>query len=71
MVTFQNHVINLQFQSVSHIDYYIADHENRYGKIEVLQADGPNVVAKYADAHGYISARQSERWSKKRLDLHK
>ena len=69
MVTFQNHVINLQFHSTSHIDYYVAEQESKYGKMYVIHADGPKIVAKYADHYGYIAARQSDRWAKKKMYL--
>lgn len=68
-VTFENHIINLQFQSVAHIETYMAEQESIYGKMKVLQTDGTKVVAKYADHYGYIAARQSDRWSKNKMDL--
>jgi hypothetical protein len=71
MVTYEKHIINLSFQSVSHIDYYLSAQEERYGKMEILSIDGAKMIARYADHYGYIAARQSNRWSNKKIQLWK
>jgi len=71
MATYAEHVVNLSFQSVSHIDHFFTENEARFGKMEVLHIADTKVIARYSDPYGYISARQSERWSKKKLQLWK
>jgi hypothetical protein len=69
MITYDNHIINLAFQDSKTMSYYLNEHSNRYGKINILFSEGNKIIAKYADETGYIAARQSARWSKKKLNL--
>jgi len=69
MITYDNHIINLAFQDSTTMSYYLNEHANRYGKINILLSEGNKIIAKYTDHYGYISARQSARWSKKRFNL--
>ncbi len=71
MVTYEKHAINLSFQSALHIEYYLSAQEERYGKMEVVSIDGTKMIARYTDHYGYISNRQSERWSRKKFQLWK
>jgi len=71
MVTFDKHRITLQCQKPEFIDDFIKKNEAMYGKIEVIKREGCVAVMRYVDGHGYIAARQSERWSNKRCELSK
>lgn len=71
MVTFTEHVVNLSFQSVSHMARFFTENESRFGKMKVLHIADTKVIARYSDHYGYISARQSDRWSRKKSKLWK
>jgi hypothetical protein len=59
----------MQFGSQKDLQDLLGVNESRFGVMDVLQQEGLRVVSKYRNHDGYISARQSNRWSKKKMDL--